>query len=162
MGTRSMICRENADGSVDAIYCHLYGYPENNGRILLQHYTDPAKVYALIALGSLSSLGEEIGNKHKFDDEYGNRCTAHHRDRGDPMNIIHVDELIEIINLNNKKIWGDIQFWYVFRKGAWFVTGGEWFSLIQLTPSMCGIKDPAQCPPVRAVASTGEIARCSP
>lgn len=88
MGTRSHIGMLQPDGTVNAIYCHWDGYPENNGKILMEHYTDPKKIEALIALGSLSSLGPELGEKHDFDGRdpaHETWCKAHHRDRGEDL-----------------------------------------------------------------------------
>lgn len=67
MSTRSRIGIEREDGSIDSIYVHMDGYFESVGKTLLEHYSDRAKVEQLIALGSLSSLGEEIGEKHDFN-----------------------------------------------------------------------------------------------
>lgn len=85
MGTRSRIAIRNDDGSFDSIYCHWDGYPSNNGVILRDHYRDADKVRALIALGDLSSLGAEIGEKHDFDDRTAASagCTAYGRDRSE-------------------------------------------------------------------------------
>lgn len=83
MGTRSRIAIRNDDGSFESIYCHWDGYPSHNGKILRDHYADPAKVRALIALGDLSSLRAEIGEKHDFDSKAGEACTAYGRDRGE-------------------------------------------------------------------------------
>jgi hypothetical protein len=85
MSTRSAIIIENKDGSAEGIYCHNNGEPEFKAPILLQHYTTEAKVRELIALGDISSLGPEIGSKHKFaafasEPEV---VTAYHRDRDD-------------------------------------------------------------------------------
>ena len=84
MATRSTIARENADGTFTSIYCHWDGYPENNGRILVNHYQDECKIDQLIKLGDLSSLESEIGSKHDFDDDsHENWCKAYGRDRGE-------------------------------------------------------------------------------
>lgn len=97
MGTRSTIALEFADGTVQSVYCHWDGYLEHNGDILQKHYTDPFKLQQLIELGSLSSLGPNIGEKHQFDNPYrfgtpeatawskANRevCTFYGRDRGE-------------------------------------------------------------------------------
>jgi len=56
MGTRSTIAIELADGTVEQVYCHWDGYLVHNGKILYTHYTDPAKVQALVNLGGFSSL----------------------------------------------------------------------------------------------------------
>jgi len=67
MSTRSLIGRERADRTVEFSYCHYDGYPEGVGLTLSTHWTDPSKVEALIALGDLSALGSEFGEKHPFD-----------------------------------------------------------------------------------------------
>lgn len=83
MSTNSLIARENIDGSLDAIYCHWDGYPEHHMPILNGHYTTQGKVDALIELGDLSALAEEIGSKHSFDsyETYPTWCIAYGRDR---------------------------------------------------------------------------------
>ena len=96
MGTRSMIGIENPNSlAVKAVYCHWDGYLEHNGSILEKHYSNSPKVNNLIALGDLSSLRAEIGDKHTFsrldsdlpEDEYerlyGDMCTFYTRDRGE-------------------------------------------------------------------------------
>ena len=97
MGTRSMIGIENPNSlAVKAVYCHWDGYLEHNGRILNEHYSASPKVNNLIALGDLSSLRAEIGEKHAFSQldlceadreayeaQHGNSCTFYTRDRGE-------------------------------------------------------------------------------
>jgi hypothetical protein len=129
MATRSRIGIMNDDGSVLSIYCHWDGYLSNNGKILLEHYTDEAKIRELMALGDISSLGAEIGEKHPFDspgfgnaaaDEYrqlyGHMCNAYGRDRGEnniaaklSRNITQFAELEEEFN-------------YLFAEGQWTVS----------------------------------------
>ena len=60
MGTRSTIALEFADGTVEQVYCHWDGYLSNNGKILAEHYMDPFKVKALVALGGFSSLESTV------------------------------------------------------------------------------------------------------
>lgn len=97
MGTRSTIALEFADGSVQQVYCHWDGYLEHNGQILLDHYSDPFKLAKVMELGDLSSLNENIGEKHPFDppgkydspeyefhrNKYGKMCKFYGRDRGE-------------------------------------------------------------------------------
>ena len=85
MATRSRIgIIDNRSGSVTSIYCHWDGYPENNGRILIENYTDVAKIQKLMKLGDLSSLGKEIGERQNFDQPTDrNWCLAYGRDRGE-------------------------------------------------------------------------------
>jgi hypothetical protein len=82
MGTRSRIAVRNPDNTYASIYCHWDGYPTGVGQTLKDHYTTPEKVAQLIALGNISSLGEEIGEKHAFG-AGGNATTAYGRDRGE-------------------------------------------------------------------------------
>lgn len=133
MATRSRIGILNKDDSVDSIYCHWDGYPENNGRILVTHYTDEAKVRELIALGSLSSLGAEIGEKHEFDnphqylspefkaweEHHSKMCTAYGRDRGEEdCEPTHHLSPQGMLNLRNGE-----EYWYIFDNGQWMVRG---------------------------------------
>jgi hypothetical protein len=83
MGTRANIARKNTDGSFDVIYTHCDGYPEHHAPILLENYSTDAQVEALLALGSLSSLGESLGKKHAFDSAPDGVCNAYGRDRGE-------------------------------------------------------------------------------
>jgi hypothetical protein len=87
MSTRSMIAKKLPDGRFRAIYSHWDGYPSHNGRILLEHYSDSAKLDRLLDLGNISVLREEVGEKHDFDMKMlagGEKwTTAYGRDRGD-------------------------------------------------------------------------------
>ena len=97
MGTRSMIAIQNPySKDVRAVYCHWDGYLEHNGSILNKHYSNSAKVNNLIALGGMSSLRAEIGDKHAFSEHElpkaeveafraatRDMCTFYGRDRGE-------------------------------------------------------------------------------
>lgn len=83
MATRSTIAIERQDGTIAMVYCHWDGYLKNNGRILYQHYSDPAKLERLIEHGDISSLGEDIGEKHDFDMRTEGWTTFYRRDRGE-------------------------------------------------------------------------------
>ena len=87
MATRSMIGQMQDDQTILAIYCHWDGYPEHNGRLLKDHWTDRAKVKQMLDLGDMSVLGEEIGKKHHFDDRdgRGNGCAFYGRDRNEDV-----------------------------------------------------------------------------
>ena len=93
MATRSTIALEFADGTVQQVYCHWDGYLSNNGKLLLENYSNPFVLRDLIDLGDISSLRPTVGTKHAFsrlevpmDDEaydklYGNMTTFYGRDR---------------------------------------------------------------------------------
>lgn len=93
MATRSAIAIKHGD-KIKAVYCHWDGYLENNGEILVKHYNS-VKANKLISLGDISSLREDIGEKHDFsrldssmpaaeyEKAYGNMTTFYGRDRGE-------------------------------------------------------------------------------
>ena len=89
MATRSTIAMEQPNGEIMKVYCHWDGYLDHNGKILQEHYRDPAKIYALMLLGDISSLRPEIGEPHDFDARYSDKdprenwCVAYGRDRGE-------------------------------------------------------------------------------
>ena len=67
MATRAVIGKLQTDGSgIKAIYLHSDGYLEHAGRILDEHYKDESKVDELLALGDLSAIDKNIGNKIEF------------------------------------------------------------------------------------------------
>jgi len=91
MATRSAIAVTHGT-VVKGVYCHWDGYIDHNGVILQEHY-DSAKANHLVALGDVSSLQPEIGEKHAFsqigsgltqeeyESRYGNMTTFYGRDR---------------------------------------------------------------------------------
>jgi hypothetical protein len=97
MSTSSTIALEFADGTVGQVYAHWDGYLSHNGRILFENYQDPFKLRELIDLGSVSTLGKDIGVQHPFDnpgrygdaeytahkEQYGHMCLFYGRDRGE-------------------------------------------------------------------------------
>ena len=114
MATRSHIGKQLEDGSISYIYCHWDGYPEHNGKILKEHYTDEAKVDALLELGSLSILGEEIGEQQDFDNRDTRNekwCLAYGRDRGEK------DVEAKVAESLSDMIWQ--AYHYVWSNGEW-------------------------------------------
>ena len=96
MATRSNIAMKTATGKIVSVYCHWDGYVANNGKILLENYTDIDKIEALVALGSISSLGFVIGEQQDFNDR--DTCKdewtlAYHRDRGEELSIQQYDDI---------------------------------------------------------------------
>jgi len=118
MSTRSLIGRKLEDGKIEFIYCHWDGYPKHNGKILLNHYTDEKKIKELINLGDLSSLAEEIGEKHDFDvkDIIFKWCMAYGRDRGE-LNTEKriVNSLDNFLGIDS---WQD--FYYLYQDNEWY------------------------------------------
>lgn len=88
MGTHALIGRLNADGTVTSIYLHWDGHPGRAGCTLLQHYSTPTRVAALLALGDLSQLHPSIdppgATPHSYGQPAPGVCIAYGRDRGEP------------------------------------------------------------------------------
>lgn len=96
MATRSNIAYKTAEGKIRSVYCHWDGYPAHNGEMLRRYYTDQSKIEALIELGSLSSLREELGEQQDFDDRSTQRddwTLAYHRDRGEQLVVSEYDDI---------------------------------------------------------------------
>lgn len=123
MGTRSLIGKVQDDGSILAVYCHWDGYPSNNGRILLEHYQDPRKVDQLIDLGNLSSLGENLGEKHDFDNRPEGVCTFYGRDRGETDT--QATRFENQADFWKAEGWMGIEFVYLRENGEWWVGKGD-------------------------------------
>ena len=131
MGTRSTIAIEYADGTVHQVYCHWDGYLEHNGKILQEHYSDPAKLRELINLGDLSSLRPEIGVKHPFspfevkmplaehDALYGEMCTFYGRDRDEANS--EAKKFSDFVTYTSAHQYQEFE--YILRNdGLWYVS----------------------------------------
>jgi hypothetical protein len=129
MGTRARIAVENPDKSYTSIYTHWDGYPDSHGTTLMEHYTDPAKIAELMALGDLSSLGASIGTKHSFGARTDGECTAYGRDRGETG----IDAVTSATYADLAKLTQDCggEWLYVFRDGQWLCaeSGGSMFGM---------------------------------
>jgi hypothetical protein len=115
MATRSNIAMKTVEGKIISIYCHWDGYVANNGKILLENYADVDKIEALVALGSISSLGTVIGDKQDFDDRDTQKdewTLFYSRDRGEELSIQEyasipdwIDDMEEYAYLWNGQEW---------------------------------------------------------
>ena len=127
MGTRSRIGVMHGD-KVKSIYCHWDGYLEHNGAILQEHY-DSAKANHLVALGDMSSLQADIGEKHAFskhdkitgieyrehNDEW---CTFYGRDRGE-KDVAHKVNHTFAEFLEQCDLCG-AEYYYIMENGQWY------------------------------------------
>ena len=130
MGTRSRIAVMHGD-NCKSVYCHWDGYLEHNGSLLQKHY-DSAKANNLVALGDLSSLKPEIGEKHAFsqfelraEEVAGfkllteNWCTFYGRDRGETNVEFQTDTDFDAFI---ERVQGCCAEWYyIMRDGVWYV-----------------------------------------
>jgi len=142
MATRSRIAIEREGGSVESIYCHHDGYPSNNGRLLLENYEDRKKVEGLIALGDISSLGEEVDPddrlNHTFENPQRGVTVAYHRDRGEAKSGPDYHRDLDHFVRSDVEEYG-----YLFTKeGEWlFVDGHKSASTREAIPLKSVIKD---------------------
>ena len=129
MGTRSRIAVMH--GTVcKSVYCHWDGYLAFNGRLLQANY-DSSKANQLVALGDLSSLRANIGEKHAFSkfelpaeeqDAFElateDMCTFYGRDRGETGTEYKVDHTFEQF-LDRTEGCG-AEYYYVMENGQWY------------------------------------------
>jgi hypothetical protein len=65
--------------------------------VLVKHYDDETKIASLLALGSLSCLEADIGEKQNFNQPHPGWCLAFARDRGDdPVPPIRCETLVDL------------------------------------------------------------------
>jgi hypothetical protein len=146
MGTRSRIGVMHGN-KVKSIYCHWDGYLEGVGATLLKHY-DSAKANHLVALGDMSSLQADIGEKHAFskhdkitgieyrehNDEW---CTFYGRDRGEKDTEFKVattfDEFLEQCDLCGA------EYYYIMRDGVWYM--GDTYSSTPLSKKLTALAE---------------------
>jgi hypothetical protein len=117
---------------VKSVYCHWDGYLEHNGKILQEHY-DSAKANHLVALGDLSSLRKDIGEKHPFskfdlatqieqrlhEEATENMCTFYGRDRGEKDTEFQVAQTFaEFLEQCDGCA---AEYYYIMKDGVWYV-----------------------------------------
>ena len=107
MATRSTIAIQNEDGTVTGIYCHWDGYPEHNGKILVNDYTTEEKVRELIALGDISSLGSTIDKTEAYGRDRGENSVGPHKGKSHH----------EFVGKYGQ------QYDYLFKNGEWLLDG---------------------------------------
>ena len=153
MGTRSRIGVMHGD-IVKSVYCHWDGYLSHNGAILQEHYNS-AKANNLVALGDLSSLRPEIGEKHAFsqfelraEEVAGfkllteNMCTFYGRDRGETGTEFKVAHTFAKF-LEQCDNCG-AEYYYIMRDGVWYCGCPDKGSrLVELTEALTEQKETA-------------------
>jgi len=128
MSTRSAIGVMHGN-KAKVVYCHHDGYLNFNGVILQEHYDSP-KANNLVALGDMSSLGQNLappeGVVHSYRDPLMGVCVFYDRDRGErfgtEFRVCQSDK--ELFDT-----YTDCDYFYIMKDGVWFVSQGadsEW------------------------------------
>jgi hypothetical protein len=119
MSTNSVIIIQEKTGrGLASIYCHWDGYPSHHLPILVAHYGTYEKVLALVALGGLSSLDEQVSPSTEPGATYSmdGVTVAYHRDRGEDLEIMTYASLAEHCTQ---------EYAYLFKDGEWFWSAGS-------------------------------------
>ena len=151
MGTRSRIGVMHGD-VVKSVYCHWDGYLEHNGKILQEHF-DSALANHLVALGDLSSLRPELGEKHAFSqfelpaDEVEafkalteDMCTFYGRDRGEKGVEFKVAQTFAEF-LGQAEGCG-AEYYYIMKDGVWYC--GDTYESVPLSKKLTALADALQ------------------
>ena len=148
MGTRSRIGVMHGD-KVKSIYCHWDGYLEGVGATLLKHY-DSAKANNLVALGDMSSLQADIGEKHAFSKHdvpnievrVHNKdwCTFYGRDRGEKGVEFKVAQTFDEF-MDQCDNCG-AEYYYIMRDGVWYC--GDTYDSTPLSKKLTVLADALQ------------------
>ena len=147
MATTAAIGMKQADGSVKAVYLHWDGYPGHAGAVLGGWFKDPAKVAALIKLGSLSQIGPmlepEPGKPHNMAKYQSDVVLAYHRDCGERLQRPTRFASVEEYQYTGKSKLS-AEYLYLFDGGKWSVYGlygiSEWCDL-NVVLGTIGIKE---------------------
>lgn len=108
MATRSNIGLRVERGYL-YIYCHWDGSPEDVGKTLLQNYSTNDKVYELIGLGDISSLGDTIQT-----------TVAYGRDRGEERTEArYAMEREKVLEQEWAYVWEDNGWWVRSADNNW-------------------------------------------
>ena len=131
MSTRSVIGVMHGN-KAKTVYCHHDGYLSFNGQILQEHYDSP-KTNHLVALGDMSSLGQNLaapeGVTHSNRDPLIGVCVFYGRDRGEDGTEFRVCQSDQEMY----DTYSDCEYFYIMRDGVWLVSQGsgtEWKVLV--------------------------------
>lgn len=128
MATRSIIGIENEDGTITSVYCHYDGYVDGVGRTLLVKWCSRESAEALLALGDLSSLGDDLPS-----------TVAFHRDRGELKRRPHLSR--DVTGFMSERQNCGAQYCYLIdRSGEWFYSTAN-HGLKPLLPAVAALEE---------------------
>jgi len=151
MSTNATIAIKQPDGSYRAIYLHSDGYPTHAGLMLVRHYSTAERATALIALGDISVIAEELtpkpGAPHYVRREAGEWARqpgvtlAYGRDFGDKGTEAYDYETDAALREGADGMGAS--YLYVFDNG-WKVAQGHGFTYgpyVELTEGVCQLDE---------------------
>ena len=120
MGTRSRIGIQLQDESIVSVYCHYYGYPAFNGKVLRDNYDTVEKVKELIDGGNMSCTWTNAGWGNETLPESG---ALYYTMRGESLedNAPRLDKDMEEFFSDGE------EYSYIFRNGNWFAYDMNYF-----------------------------------
>lgn len=126
MSTRSRIGYLLPSGEVKSVYCHHDGYVEAGvGHQLHTHHNSLTAAKAIVALGDLSSLYEQLtppaGVAHSYDNRAPRTTVAYGRDRNEKDCGAKTSANVEAF----LAIESGQEYAYLFKDGEWFVYDGD-------------------------------------
>ena len=124
MSTRCTIAVISNDGTGQYISCHCDGYPEWNGRLLLNAYPTREDAESIMKMGDLASLGKSLQPKPDDNDPESRKdgTTAYHRDWGREWHECQPRHLKQgLVELDRLLDDSDSKFVYAFVGGCWMV-----------------------------------------
>lgn len=137
MATRSRIGYTNNDGSIVSAYCHYDGYPQHNGKILLESYQTLDKVKELVNNGDMSCLRSRCDKPegHTWEKPHADVTLYYGRERGEKNVEARIskskDELVQLANGS----WGE--YVYLFENGKWTFSPVGDVSFNELSAESC-------------------------
>jgi len=140
MGTRSVIGVMMGD-VCKAVYCHWDGYISHNG-VLLHRFYDSVKANQLIAMGNISSLGVEIGDKHEFsarvpkfgESGFNAYCTFYNRDRDEDEVFTTLTSWEDFVDFFTND--SGAEYAYIMRDGVWYTCNSKDTQLVLLSDAI--------------------------
>ena len=127
MATRSRIGIELPGGKVKSVYCHWDGYPSHRIPLLLEHYSERAKVEQLIELGSICSLRPRLapnaGEIHNYENDIKDITLVYGRDMKQADFVtVNIEENREAFRIGDVEEYG-----YLFTlDNEWLYVKGEY------------------------------------
>ena len=112
MATRSLIGKQNPDGSVHAVYCHNDGYIIGGvGEILVNYYATEAKLDLLLDGGGMSSLGKTLESTDFYRGKRGEESVNN-----------DATQYVNTIDFKRGCRDCDADYAYLYKNGTWHFT----------------------------------------